>query len=60
MTARLERTTLRTSRLMDFASKKDLIAQTGHQESEWALVLLERLPRVWLSKAIAYLQSRYQ
>ena len=27
----LERTTLRTSRLLDFCSRKELIAQTGHQ-----------------------------
>jgi hypothetical protein len=29
MTAVLERTTLRTSRLLDFASEKELIAQIG-------------------------------
>jgi len=29
-TAQLNRTTLRTSRLMEFCSRKELIAQTGH------------------------------
>ncbi len=43
MTARLERTTLRTSRLLDFCSRKELVAQTGHQESEWPLVLVKEL-----------------
>ena len=33
--AKLERTTLRTSRLLDFCSRKELIAQTGHQIAEW-------------------------
>jgi hypothetical protein len=28
----LKRTTFRTSRLLDFCSKKELIAQTGHDE----------------------------
>ena len=36
--ARLERTTLRTSRLFDFCSRKELIAQTGHQPDAWPLV----------------------
>ena len=36
---KLERTTLRTSRLLDFCSEKELIAQTGHQTH-----LLQLLP----------------
>ena len=44
MTAQiLERTTLRTSRLLDFCSEKELIAQTGHQTDAWPLVVLKEL-----------------
>jgi DNA topoisomerase VI subunit B len=39
----LERITIRTSRLLDFASEKELVAQTGHQRSAWPLVLLKEL-----------------
>ena len=39
----LERTALRTSRLLDFASEKELVAQTGHQRSAWPLVILKEL-----------------
>lgn len=39
----LERTTFRTSRLLDFCSRKELTAQTGHQEGEWPLVLLKEM-----------------
>ena len=39
----LERATLRTSRLLDFASEKELVAQTGHQRSDWPLVVLKEL-----------------
>jgi hypothetical protein len=39
----LGRTTLRTSRLLDFASEKELVAQTGHQRSAWPLVVLKEL-----------------
>ncbi|MDK1021754.1 MAG: ATP-binding protein, partial [Candidatus Hydrogenedentes bacterium] len=39
----MERTTFRTSRLLDFCSRKELIAQTGHQPEEWPLVLLKEL-----------------
>ena len=42
-TAKLERTTLRTSRLLDFCSRKELIAQTGHQPDAWPLVVLKEL-----------------
>ncbi len=41
--AKLERTTLRTSRLLDFCSRKELIAQTGHQPDVWPLVVLKEL-----------------
>lgn len=40
---RLTRTTLQTSRLMDFCSRKELIAQTGHQPDAWPLVILKEL-----------------
>jgi DNA topoisomerase VI subunit B len=39
----LQRTTLRTSRLLDFCSRKELIAQTGHQPEDWPLVVLKEL-----------------
>ncbi len=40
---RLDRTTFRTSRLLDFLSRKELIAQTGHQPASWPLVVLKDL-----------------
>ncbi len=40
---RLYRTTFRTSRLLDFCSRKELIAQTGHQPDAWPLVVLKEL-----------------
>jgi DNA topoisomerase VI subunit B len=40
---RLERTAFRTSRLLDFCSRKELIAQTGHQPDAWPLVILKEL-----------------
>jgi DNA topoisomerase VI subunit B len=42
-TPTLERTTFRTSRLLDFVSRKELIAQTGHPEDQWPLVVLKEL-----------------
>jgi DNA topoisomerase VI subunit B len=42
-TARLDRETFRTSRLMDFMSEKELIAQTGHRKEAWPLVVLKEL-----------------
>jgi DNA topoisomerase VI subunit B len=39
----LDRVTFRTSRLLDFCSEKELIAQTGHQKSDWPLVVLKEL-----------------
>ena len=39
----LERTTFKTSRLLDFCSEKELVAQTGHQKTDWPLVVLKEL-----------------
>jgi len=39
----LERTTLSTSRLLDFCSEKELIAQTGHAIDDWPLVVVKEL-----------------
>ena len=41
--AQLERTTFRTSRLLDFCSEKELIAQIGHAREAWPLVILKEL-----------------
>ena len=41
--SRLVRTVLHTSRLLDFASQKELTAQTGHPVSDWPLVALKEL-----------------
>jgi DNA topoisomerase VI subunit B len=43
MSAVLNRATLRTSRLLDFASEKELVAQTGHQTNVWPIVILKEL-----------------
>jgi DNA topoisomerase VI subunit B len=40
---KLKRTTFTTSRLLDFCSRKELIAQTGHQPDAWPLVLAKEL-----------------
>jgi DNA topoisomerase VI subunit B len=40
---KLERTTFRTSREMDFFSKRELVTQTGHPVSEWPLVVVKEL-----------------
>jgi len=40
---KLQRTAFRTSRLLDFCSRKELIAQTGHQPDAWPLVALKEL-----------------
>ena len=40
---KIERTTFRTSRLMEFCSEKELRAQTGHSPAEWPLVILKEL-----------------
>src|SRR5262249_42895435 len=39
----LQRATFRTSRLLDFASEKELVAQTGHRREAWPLVILKEL-----------------
>src|SRR5262249_13640266 len=39
----LQRSTLRTSRLLDFASEKELVAQTGHVVDQWPQVILKEL-----------------
>jgi DNA topoisomerase VI subunit B len=39
----LQRETFRTSRLLDFASEKELVAQTGHRREVWPLVILKEL-----------------
>ena len=39
----LERTTFRTSRLLEFCSRKELVAQTGHEPDAWPLVVLKEL-----------------
>ena len=41
--ATLERTTFRTSRLLDFASEKELVAQIGHAKEAWPVVVLKEL-----------------
>jgi DNA topoisomerase VI subunit B len=43
MATTLERITFRTSRLLDFCSEKELVAQTGHQKADWPLVVLKEL-----------------
>lgn len=40
---KLERTTFRTSREMDFFSEKELVTQTGHEQREWPLVFVKEL-----------------
>ena len=40
---RLSRTTFETSRELDFLTKKDLVAQTGHRPAAWPLVVLKEL-----------------
>jgi DNA topoisomerase VI subunit B len=37
----LERTTFRTSREMDFFSRKELVTQTGHEVAEWPFVIVK-------------------
>lgn len=39
----LQRATFSTSRLLDFASEKELVAQTGHGRKDWPLVILKEL-----------------
>jgi DNA topoisomerase VI subunit B len=39
----LERTTFHTSRLLEFCSRKELVAQTGHEPADWPLVVIKEL-----------------
>lgn len=39
----LGRATFRTSRLLDFCSRKELIAPIGHGQDQWPLVALKEL-----------------
>ena len=39
----LKRTVFRTSRLLEFCSRKELVAQTGHQPDAWPVMLLKEL-----------------
>src|ERR1700746_3386580 len=39
----LARATFKTSRLLDFCSEKELVAQTGHAPAQWPLVVLKEL-----------------
>jgi DNA topoisomerase VI subunit B len=41
--AQLQRATFRTSRLLDFFSEKELVAQTGHHAGDWPLVAVKEL-----------------
>lgn len=43
MTATLERTTFKTSRLLEFCSEKELTAQIGHERGNWPLVVGKEL-----------------
>jgi DNA topoisomerase VI subunit B len=40
---RLTRTTFATSRLLDFCSRKELVAQIGHEPAAWPLVAVKEL-----------------
>ena len=40
---KLQRTTFKTSREMDFFSEKELVTQTGHDIQEWPLVIVKEL-----------------
>ncbi len=42
-TAKLERTTFKSSRLMEFCTTKELTTQTGHAKDEWPRVVLKEL-----------------
>src|SRR5690242_9556563 len=41
--SRLNRETFRTSRLLEFCSKKELVAQTGHEVDDWPHVVIKEL-----------------
>ena len=46
MAPRLERKAFRTSRVLDFLSERELVAQTGHAVEDWPLVVLKELVSV--------------
>lgn len=37
------RITIKTSRLLEFCSQRELVAQTGHEVAEWPLVIVKEL-----------------
>ena len=39
----LQRVAFKTSRLAEFCSRRELVAQTGHQVCDWPLVILKEL-----------------
>jgi DNA topoisomerase VI subunit B len=41
--SKIERLAFKTSRLLDFCSRKELIAQTGHDTAAWPLVVVKEL-----------------
>jgi DNA topoisomerase VI subunit B len=43
MSAIATRTTFSTSRLLEFCSRKELVAQTGHEPDAWPLVIIKEL-----------------
>jgi DNA topoisomerase VI subunit B len=43
MKRKLDRTTLTTSRLLDYCSEKSLALETGHERHEWPLVIIKEL-----------------
>ena len=43
MSAVAPRTTFSTSRLLEFCSRKELVAQTGHEPDDWPLVIIKEL-----------------
>jgi DNA topoisomerase VI subunit B len=40
---KIERVAFTTSRLMEFCTEKELVAQTGHESSKWPLVVIKEL-----------------
>jgi DNA topoisomerase VI subunit B len=42
-THKIERVAFTTSRLMEFCSEKELVAQTGHEARKWPLVIVKEL-----------------
>jgi hypothetical protein len=43
MSALAPRTTFSTNRLLEFCSRKELVAQTGHEPDAWPLVIIKEL-----------------